>query len=72
LLGIVYFMPGAEAGRGGKLETLGRQTVRASECLGKLWERLPPNSLVQARFTQVLAHMIQVPQRFPATDDTVS
>ncbi len=34
-----------EAGRGGKLETLERQAVRASECLGKPWERLPPNSL---------------------------
>ena len=40
------WLPGAEAGRGGKLETLERQAVRASECLGKPWERLPPNSLV--------------------------
>ena len=39
------WLPGAEAGRGGKLETLERQAVRASECLGKPWERLPPNSL---------------------------
>ncbi len=32
----------------------------------------PSNSLGWARFAQVLAHMIQIPQRFSATDDTVS